>query len=58
MCLGAELPAKMLVAKMILEHKEIPEGLKNMDYNVEDIKRVAVLSTDITGNYYCKVMGL
>ena len=58
MCLGAELPAKMLVAKMILEHKEIPEGLKNMDYNVEDIKRVAVLSTDITGNYYCKVMRL
>ncbi len=57
-CLGAELPAKMMVAKAILEHGYIPNGLRKDANESGKISKVAVLSTDITGNYYCKVLGL
>lgn len=50
-CLGADLGLKVLLAKIILEHEAIPEGLCSEGTRCEKVEKIGVLSTDITGSY-------
>lgn len=52
-CLGADFSLKILISKLCLEHDIVPRTLFSNDNTKENLlKKIAVLSTDITGNYY------
>lgn len=56
-CLGADMSIKVLITKMILEKNIVPKGLYSTAIELKQISNMAVLSADITGNYYITVLG-
>lgn len=54
--LGVDMSMKILLAKLILEKGTIPKCLCTGEKRPEKMERIAVLASDITGNYYITVL--
>lgn len=54
--LGADMSMKVLLGKLILEKGTIPKCLCTEEKKPEKLERIAVLASDITGNYYLTVL--
>lgn len=54
--LGADMSMKVLLAKLILEKGTVPACLCGDKKTPEKLERIAVLASDITGNYYLTVL--
>ncbi len=54
--LGTDMSMKLLLAKLLLQKGSIPECLSSGEVMPKKIESIAVLASDITGNYYLTIV--